>query len=151
MHLLPSCVEVEVCLQTDPPSIKKERQERKIALSRFQLLRSHDCSPPGSSVHGILQARILEWVAISFSRGASWPKNWTQVSRTEDRWFKRDGPIDELIQADSTFPRKLYWCLRKIQLVLWWPIQAPCHIKYSGIRVVVSPEGSGVSEINHSG
>ena len=28
-----------------------------------------DCSPPGSSVHGILQARILEWVAISFSRG----------------------------------------------------------------------------------
>ena len=32
-----------------------------------------DCSPPGSSVHGILQARILEWVAIPFSRGSSWP------------------------------------------------------------------------------
>ena len=32
-----------------------------------------DCSPPGSSVHGILQARILEWVAISFSRGSSDP------------------------------------------------------------------------------
>ena len=31
-----------------------------------------DCSPPGSSVHGILQARILEWVAVSFSRGSSW-------------------------------------------------------------------------------
>ena len=30
-----------------------------------------DCSPPGSSVHGILQARILEWVAMSFSRGSS--------------------------------------------------------------------------------
>ena len=30
-----------------------------------------DCSPPGSSVHGIFQARILEWVAISFSRGSS--------------------------------------------------------------------------------
>ena len=30
-----------------------------------------DCSPPGSSVHGILQARILEWVAIPFSRGSS--------------------------------------------------------------------------------
>ena len=30
-----------------------------------------DCSPPGSSVHGILQARVLEWVAISFSRGSS--------------------------------------------------------------------------------
>ena len=33
-----------------------------------------DCSPPGSSVHGILQARILEWVAISFSWGSSWPR-----------------------------------------------------------------------------
>ena len=39
-----------------------------------------DYSPPGSSVHGILQARILEWVAISFSRGSSWPRNWTHVS-----------------------------------------------------------------------
>ena len=39
-----------------------------------------DCSPPGSSVHGILQARILEWVAIPFSRGSSWPRDWTQVS-----------------------------------------------------------------------
>ena len=39
-----------------------------------------DCSLPGSSVHGILQAGILEWVAISFSRGSSWPKNWNQAS-----------------------------------------------------------------------
>ena len=39
-----------------------------------------DCSPPGSSVHRILQARILEWVAISFSRGSSWPRNRTWVS-----------------------------------------------------------------------
>ena len=39
-----------------------------------------DCSQPGSSVHGILQARILEWVAIPFSRGSSWPKDQTQVS-----------------------------------------------------------------------
>ena len=36
-----------------------------------------DCSPPGSSIHGILQARILERVAISFSRGSSQPKNCT--------------------------------------------------------------------------
>ena len=35
-----------------------------------------DCSPPGSSVHGIPQARILEWVAVSFSRGSSWPRDW---------------------------------------------------------------------------
>ena len=39
-----------------------------------------DCSPPGSSVHGILQARILEWVAIPFSSGSSQPRNQTGVS-----------------------------------------------------------------------
>ena len=37
-----------------------------------------DCSPPGSSDHGIFQARILEWVAISSSRGSSWPREWTR-------------------------------------------------------------------------
>ena len=44
-------------------------------------------SPPGSSVHGILQARILEWVAISFSRGSSWPRDRTQVSQIAGRCF----------------------------------------------------------------
>ena len=43
-----------------------------------------DCSPPGSSVHGILQARILEWVAIPFSRGSSTPRDQTQVSCIAD-------------------------------------------------------------------
>ena len=38
-----------------------------------------DCSPPGFSVHGVLQARLLEWVAISFSRGSSQPRDWTWV------------------------------------------------------------------------
>ena len=37
-----------------------------------------DCSPPGSSIHGILQARIVEWVAISFSRGSSQPRDQSQ-------------------------------------------------------------------------
>ena len=46
-----------------------------------------DCSPPGSSVHGILQARILEWVAISFSRGSSQPGDWTQISCIAGRCF----------------------------------------------------------------
>ena len=46
-----------------------------------------DCSPPGSCVHGILQARILEWVATFSSRGSSWPKDWTWVSCTAGRVF----------------------------------------------------------------
>ena len=44
-------------------------------------------SPPGSSVHGILQARILEWVAVSSSRGSSRPRDWTRVSRIAGRFF----------------------------------------------------------------
>ena len=39
-----------------------------------------DCSPPGFSVHGILQVRILEWFAMPLSRGSSQPGDWTQVS-----------------------------------------------------------------------
>ena len=46
-----------------------------------------DCSPPGSFVHGILQARILEWDAIPFSRVSSWPRDQTQVSCMAGRFF----------------------------------------------------------------
>jgi len=46
-----------------------------------------DCSLPGSSVYGIFQARVLEWVAISFSRASSQPRDQTRVSRTADRCF----------------------------------------------------------------
>ena len=50
------------------------------SLSHARLCNPMDCSPSGSSVHGILQARILEWIAVSFSRGFSQPKDRTQVS-----------------------------------------------------------------------
>ena len=46
-----------------------------------------DSSPPGSPIPGILQARILEWVAISFSRGSSQPRDWTWVSCIAGRCF----------------------------------------------------------------
>ena len=46
-----------------------------VAQSCLTLCDPMGCSPPGSSVHGILQARILEWVAISFSRGSSRPRD----------------------------------------------------------------------------
>ena len=51
-----------------------------------------DCSPPGSSVHGILQARILEWVAIPFSRGSSQPRDRTHVSCIAGRFFTAEPP-----------------------------------------------------------
>ena len=46
-----------------------------------------DFGPSGSSVHGFFPARILEWVAIPFSRGSSWPRDQTWVSRTVDRFL----------------------------------------------------------------
>ena len=46
-----------------------------------------DCSLPGSSVHGIFQARVLEWVAISFSKRSSQPRDGTRVSRIAGRRF----------------------------------------------------------------
>ena len=49
-------------------------------LSCLWLCNPIDCSPPGSFVHGILQARTQEWVVISFSRGSSRPRDWTRVS-----------------------------------------------------------------------
>ena len=65
----------------------KEKVKVKL-LSRVQLCDPMDtCSLPGSSVHGIFQAGILEWVAISFSRGSSQPRDRTQVSHIAGRRF----------------------------------------------------------------
>ena len=88
---------------------------------RIQLLQScltlcnpMDCSPLGFSVHGILQSRILEWVAMPSSRGSSWPRDRTCISCLL------------LWQTDSlplVPPGKLAWLareLRKTRLKDWW-------------------------------
>ena len=56
-------------------------------LSRVRPCNPMDCSPPGSSVLGIFQARTLEWVAIPFSRGSFQSRDWTQVSCTAGGFF----------------------------------------------------------------
>ena len=70
--------------------IQMGREEVELSLYANASLRSHsvvssslwpmDCGPPGSSGHGLLQARVLEWVATSSSRGSSPPRDWTHVS-----------------------------------------------------------------------
>jgi len=57
------------------------------SLSHVPLWDPMNCSLLGSSFHGIFQARVLEWGAIAFSRGSSWPRDWTQVSCTVGRQF----------------------------------------------------------------
>ena len=61
--------------------------ENEVTQSCLTLCDPVNCSLPSSSIHGILQSRILEWVAIAFSRGSSQPRDQTQVSRVAGRHF----------------------------------------------------------------
>ena len=63
------------------------KKENEVTQSCPTLWDPMDCSPPGSSVHRILQARTLEWGAISFSRRSFQPRNRTQVSVIAGRFF----------------------------------------------------------------
>ena len=74
----------------------KEAKNRKVVTRVCMWVSAHLCptlcdiidsSLPGSSVHGIFEARILEWVAIPFSRGSFWPRGQTQVSCIAGRFF----------------------------------------------------------------
>ena len=58
-----------------------------VAQSYPTLCNPMDCSPPGSSVYAIFQARIQEWAAIPFSRGSFWPRDWTWVSCIAGEFF----------------------------------------------------------------
>ena len=69
------------------PAFPDSRVKVLVAQSCLTLCDPMHCSPPGSSVHGILQARILEWVGIPFSRGSFRPSDQTQVSCTADKCF----------------------------------------------------------------
>ena len=76
---------------------------------------SMDCSPPGSSVHGILHARVLDWVAISFSRGSSQPRDRTRGSRIAGRCFivwATGKPLIGIIDKKK--------CVRYLEYTLWW-------------------------------
>ena len=63
---------------------KESESESEVAQSCPTLCNPMYCSLPGSSVHGILQAIVLEWIAISFSRGSSQPRTRTWVSHIVD-------------------------------------------------------------------
>ena len=78
-----------------------------------------DCSPPGSSVHGTLQARILEWVAMPFSRGLSWP-------RIEPTSLMSPALAGEFFTASTTWEAQLIrtYCIQHRELystLIWWP------------------------------
>ena len=75
-----------------------------------------DCSLPGFSVHGIFQARILEWAAISYPRGSSWPKDWTPASPSLTGGFSTTVPTGELFVMHRN--NKPLFCTLGINTVL---------------------------------
>ena len=94
-------------------------------------------SPRGSSVHGVFQVRILKWIAISFSRGSSQPKNRTQVSCIAGRfftnWAMREGRIVTilwwfLLYINMNWPQ-VYMCPTKS----WTPLPPPSLPYPSGL------------------
>ena len=98
-------------------------------LSRVRPCNLMDCCLPGSSVHGILQARILEWVAIPFSRGSSWPRDRIWIFWIVSRfffiiWIIREAPHYTLVLT-YLLTRNLYLLiiffqfLPSITLYLW--------------------------------
>ena len=86
-----------------------------------------DCSLPGSSVHGIFQAIVSDWIAISFSRGSFQPRDQTQVSRIVDRcftiWATREVlSMLKYMSIESVMPSKhLILCHTLILLPLIFP------------------------------
>jgi len=84
----------------------KVKSESEVTQSCPTLSDPMDCSPPGSSVHGTLQARVLEWSAIAFSRGSSWPRGQTQVSSIVGRCFTLRATREALSSPEpSTKPK----------------------------------------------
>ena len=84
-----------------------------------------DCNLPGSFVHGIFQARVLEWVAVSFSRGSSQSGDWTQVSRIAGRsftvWATREDYNDHVTNCPEATVLLRVWFRRErvYPLPLW--------------------------------
>ena len=99
-----------------------------------------DGNPPGSSVHGILQARILDWVAIPFSRESSRLKDWTQVSCTAGGFFT----VWATREAWGTIPRSLElalsYCPCLSAPVPWWgwgPLYFPLSFLTVNIEISI--------------
>ena len=88
-----------------------------------------DCSPPGSSVHGILQARTLEWVAIPFARGSSHSRGQTQVSCIAGRFFTIWTPRNPLVlgKLDLFLTQTIF---KSFQIILSTSNHQPPHYQF---------------------
>ena len=95
-----------------------------------------DCSLPGSSVLGVLQSRILEWIAIPFSRRSSWSRDWTQVSYIAGRFFTVWAIREELSHVEQFISQRnasFGWVCKKhnlnylLGLKFWLLLPSPLY------------------------
>ena len=91
-----------------PQRMKLTKSE--VTQSCLTLCDPMDCSLPGSSIHGIFQVSVLEWVAISFSKGSSQPRDLTQVSCIANRcftiWATSSVQFSHSVMSDSLWPHE---------------------------------------------
>ena len=103
-----------------------------VAKSSLTLCDPMVSSPPGSCVHGILQATILEWVAIPFSRGSPWPRDWTRPPELSSGFFTAEPPKSRSCQewhskvTLSCMSRA--WCLNRHQHT--WKGRLSHHLRH---------------------
>ena len=93
-----------------------------------------DCSPLGSSVHGILQARILEWVAIPFLRVSSQPRDWTQVSCIAGRFFTIWATKEAHITAYTMYKKNLAVMEQEADLGCVWGHSASAILSFQKLQ-----------------
>ena len=94
------------------------KSESEVAQSCLTLCNPMDCSLARSSVHGILQARILEWVSISFSRGSSQARDWTRVSALQADTLTSEPPGKPLYSTEV--PPKMKGSTNMTQQFHFW-------------------------------
>ena len=103
----------------------------KLCLNNF--CNPMDCNPPDSSVHGISQARILEWVAISFSRGSSRPRDWTCVSCIGRQilycWGTREAQRKKVL-TQKTISKRKFFCASYSSLFRHVLVPLPIYCLY---------------------
>ena len=100
----------------------------KVAQLCLTLCDPMDCSLPGSSIHGIFQARELEWVAISFSRRSSQPGDWTQVSHIVGRCVLLSEPPEwRWWNSSWAISNPERWCWESAALNM------PANLEYSAV------------------
>ena len=146
IHPFKVCTSIALSISTELWNHHYSQFEKKMKVVQLCLTFSDpmDCSPPDSSVHGILQARMLECVDIPFSRGSSWPRNQTWVSYIAGRfftiWATREAPVN--LRMFHQPQKKL--CLNIIPFILLHPTPPastpqPSVSQFSRVRLFSTP------------